>query len=344
MFVDSVFLTLTAGKGGNGVIAWRREKYIPKGGPTGGNGGHGGSIVLKADRQTVSLEGYRNRRIICADSGGAGGPNLRQGKTGKNLVLKVPCGTLIKEAKTGKVLFDLTEDGQEILLCRGGKGGKGNDHFKSPTHQAPHICTAGTAGESKEIELELKLIADVGLIGMPNAGKSTLMNGITYVPVKIGAYPFTTLRPNLGYAKCPADCKLLIADIPGIIKDAHENKGLGLSFLRHIERTSILIFVVDISGFEERNPIEDYQILVEELKAYKQEMLDKPFLVVLNKIDIEGALENIEAFRREVDLPEEQIFEISAKEREGLDRLLEGLYQLTLVKQSPEEDFADSCN
>lgn len=345
MFVDSVDLTLSAGKGGNGVIAWRREKYIPKGGPTGGNGGHGGSIFLKADNQTVSLEAYRNKRIICAESGGAGGPNLCQGKTGKKLTIKVPCGTLVKDVKTGEVLFDLTEDGQEVLLCKGGKGGKGNDHFKSPTHQAPHICTEGTPGESKEVELELKLIADVGLIGMPNAGKSTLMASITYVPVKIGAYPFTTLRPNLGYAKCSSDFKLLIADIPGIIKNAHENKGLGISFLRHIERTSILIFVVDISGFEERDPLEDYLVLREELQEYNEDLLAKPFLVVLNKIDMEGALENAERFRKETALPPEQIIEISAKEKQGLPHLLESL-QLLAKAQAPinQEELASSCN
>lgn len=345
MFVDSVVLTLSAGKGGNGVIAWRREKYIPKGGPTGGNGGHGGSIFLKADNQTVSLEAYRNKRIICAESGGAGGPNLCQGKTGRKMTIKVPCGTLIKDKKTGEILFDLTENGQEVLLCKGGKGGKGNDHFKSPTHQAPHICTEGTPGESKEVELELKLIADVGLIGMPNAGKSTLLSSITYVPVKIGAYPFTTLHPNLGYAKCSTEFKLLIADIPGIIKNAHENKGLGISFLRHIERTSILIFVIDISGFEERDPIEDFLILREELYEYNKELLKKPFLVVLNKIDMEGSLENIERFRQKTNLPEDQIIEISAREKTGLTHLLNTL-QLLAKAQNPivEEELATSCN
>ena len=238
MFVDSISLTLSAGKGGNGVIAWRREKYIPKGGPTGGNGGHGGSITLVADRQTVSLEGYRHKRIFCAQNGACGGSNLKQGKAGTNLILKVPCGTLVKDRHTQEVLFDLTEDGQELPLCRGGKGGKGNHHYKSPTHQAPHFCTEGTPGESREIELELKLIADVGLIGMPNAGKSTLLSKLTFARVKIGAYPFTTLFPNLGYARAPSGNRVLLADIPGIIENAHINKGLGYAFLRHIERTS----------------------------------------------------------------------------------------------------------
>lgn len=336
MFVDSIVLTLSAGKGGNGVIAWRREKYIPKGGPTGGNGGHGGSVVLKADRQTLSLEDYRNKKILVAKNGGCGGCNLRQGKTGANLVLKVPCGTLVKDRKTQEVLFDLTEHGQQVLICSGGRGGKGNHHFKSPTHQAPHFCTEGTSGETKEVELELKLIADVGLVGMPNAGKSTLLSKLTYARVKIGAYPFTTLYPNLGYAKMGAEHKLLLADIPGIIADAHKNKGLGFAFLRHIERTSALVFVVDISGFEGRDPIEDYHILRKELEAYNPQMLEKPFLVVLNKVDMEEASEQVARFRKEANVSPESIFEISAKEELGLPVLLEGLRTVASLTKEVE--------
>lgn len=331
MFVDSISLTLSAGKGGNGVIAWRREKYIPKGGPTGGNGGHGGSITLVADRQTVSLEGYRHKRIFCAQNGACGGSNLKQGKAGTNLILKVPCGTLVKDRHTQEVLFDLTEDGQELPLCRGGKGGKGNHHYKSPTHQAPHFCTEGTPGESREIELELKLIADVGLIGMPNAGKSTLLSKLTFARVKIGAYPFTTLFPNLGYARAPSGNRVLLADIPGIIENAHINKGLGYAFLRHIERTSALVFVIDISGFEGRDPLEDFQILRNELSAYDPELLKKPFLVALNKIDVEGASENIQRFYDTMtDIPRECIFPIAAQEKQGLPPLLEGIESLTI--------------
>ncbi len=341
MFVDSVLLTLVAGKGGNGVIAWRREKYIPKGGPTGGDGGNGGSIVIKADRQTLSLQDYRNKRIICSKNGDSGGHNLRQGRTGPNLTLKVPCGTLIKDRHTQEILFDLTEDGQSVILCKGGKGGKGNHHFKSPTHQAPHFCTEGTAGESKEIELELKLIADVGLVGMPNAGKSTLLSGLTYARVKIGAYPFTTLYPNLGYASMASMEKLLIADIPGIIENAHKNKGLGYAFLRHIERTSILLFVIDISGFEGRDPVEDYHVLRNELKAYNPEMLEKPFFIALNKIDMDDSQENAALFRKAVNLPPEQIFEISAKEKEGLSKLLEKMMTPSPKQEEQQEELEE---
>ncbi len=328
MFIDSSTLTLSAGKGGNGVIAWRREKFIPKGGPTGGNGGRGGSVFIIADNQTVSLQYYRNRRVIAAKNGEAGGSSLKQGRAGPDLLLKVPCGTLIKDKKTKEILFDLTEHNQKITLCVGGKGGKGNHHFKSSTNQAPHFCTQGTPGETQEIELELKLIADIGLVGMPNAGKSTFISQACYTPVKIAAYPFTTLSPNLGYISYPDRTKLLMADIPGIIENAHDNKGLGLAFLRHIERTLLLIFVIDISGFEGRDPLEDFKILWQELLAYKADILDKPFLVALNKIDVEGAEENIERFKKEMNIPSERIFTISAKEKEGFPPLLDAIKEL----------------
>lgn len=321
MFVDSTTLTLSAGKGGNGVIAWRREKFIPKGGPTGGNGGKGGSIILLADNQVRSLEGYRNKRIIVAQSGGSGGSNLKQGKAGQDLILKVPCGTLVKDAHTKEILFDLVEHGQRVLICQGGKPGKGNDHFKSPTNQAPHIFTEGTLGETKEVELELKLIADVGFVGMPNAGKSTLISSLSYIKVKIGAYPFTTLTPNLGFVSYSDETQLLLADIPGLIKNAHANKGLGMAFLKHVERTSLLLFVIDISGFEGRDPLEDFLILKEELLAYRGDLLEKPFLVALNKVDMEGSEIHIERFRKESQVPEDRIFCISAKEKKGLEEI-----------------------
>lgn len=344
MFIDSVTLTLTAGKGGNGVVAWRREKYIPKGGPTGGNGGRGGSIILRASNQIPSLEGMRNKRIIKAESGAPGGANLIQGRSGKNLTITIPCGTLIKDRKTGEVLFDFVEDGQEWVICKGGKGGKGNHHFKSPTHQAPNVFTEGTHGESKEVELELKLIADVGLLGMPNAGKSTLMSRITYVAVKVAPYPFTTLHPNLGFVQYKDGTRVLVADIPGIIENAHANRGLGISFLKHIERTSLIVYVVDISGFEGRDPLDDFRTLRNELKAYKEDMLSKPFFVVLNKIDIEGAQENIERFKKEIDVDHNLIFPISAMEKEGLEALIEALKKAAPAPKLVEEETIEHNN
>ena len=254
MFIDRVTIELAAGKGGNGVVAWRREKYIPKGGPCGGNGGKGGSIILQADTQVFSLDWFRNRRILKAENGQAGGSNNRQGKNGKDLVLKVPCGTLVKDMTTGEILHDFTADKEEFVLCRGGKGGKGNDCFKSPTNQAPNYCTEGTEGGQVKVELELKLIADVGLVGFPNAGKSTLISALADVKVKIAPYPFTTLQPNLGFIQCEDYSRIYIADIPGIIEGAHQNRGLGFEFLRHIERTRLLLFVLDASGIDGRNP------------------------------------------------------------------------------------------
>jgi GTPase len=328
MFVDSVTLTLSAGNGGNGAIAWRREKFIPKGGPTGGNGGRGGSIRLRTDPSVLSLEGFRNRRIMKAENGLAGGSNLKQGRNGRDLTLSIPPGTIVKDLATQEILLDCTDLNQEWLLCSGGKGGKGNDCFKSPTNQAPNICTPGIAGDVKEVELELKLIADVGLIGMPNAGKSTLLSKLTHTKVKIGAYPFTTLYPNLSYVQFDDYSRVLLADIPGIIENAHLDKGLGISFLKHIERTRVLIFMIDVSGEEGRDPLEDLLILQNELKAYRQDLMDKPFLVALNKVDLPDATVHLQRFRKEYPFDPTTLFPISAKEGVDLPPLLEKMREL----------------
>jgi GTP-binding protein len=326
MFVDRVHLSVQAGRGGNGVIAWRREKYIPKGGPAGGDGGNGGSLYITADPQIHSLEDFRNRRILKAENGAQGGSNNCKGKNGRPLTLKVPVGTLVKDRATGALLFDLTEPGQTVLLCQGGIGGKGNSRFKSSTHQAPFVCTEGTEGENKEIELELKLIADVGLVGMPNAGKSTLVSALAHIRVKIAPYPFTTLRPNLGIVEFDDYSRLLIADIPGIIRDAHANRGLGLEFLRHIERTSLLVFVVELAPFEdERDPLEEFLLLRRELAAYDPALLDKPFLTAVNKIDLEESAPLQEAFRARYPFAPETLFFISAAEGRGLSPLKEAI-------------------
>ncbi|MEN9344167.1 MAG: GTPase obg [Chlamydiota bacterium] len=328
MFIDSATVHLRAGKGGDGVIAWRREKYIPKGGPSGGDGGNGGSIWIKTDPHTHSLEPFRNRRQIFAEHGNPGEGNRRKGKHGETLVLSVPCGTLIKRADTKEVLFDFTKEGQEFLICQGGKGGLGNCHFKSPTNQAPHICTKGTIGEEIEIEMELKLIADIGLIGMPNAGKSTLLSALTPVRVKIGAYPFTTLYPNLGYVYYEGGDRTLLADIPGLIENAHLNKGLGFAFLRHVERSAALLFVIDVSGWEGRHPFDDFAVLRKELEAYRPELLEKPFFVVLNKLDQEGADLHLQDFIERYPFDKTTLFPISAIKKEGLESLKNALKTL----------------
>jgi GTP-binding protein len=328
MFLDQVELQLIAGKGGNGVIAWRREKYIPKGGPAGGDGGNAGSVILKAESEVHSLEDYRNRRILKAQNGQPGGSNNCKGKNGQDLVLKIPRGTLVKDCKTKEVLFDFTETGQEWKICQGGKGGKGNSHFKSPTHQAPFVCTEGTEGEARDVELELKLIADVGFVGMPNAGKSTLISELAHIEVKIAPYPFTTLRPNLGIVQFDDFSRILIADIPGIIQDAHADKGLGLSFLRHIERTSTLVYLIELAPYQDRDPFEEFTLLRKELEKYNPEMLKKPFLVALNKIDQEGTRELADGFKAKYSYDPSTLFEISAMERTNIAPFLEALRAL----------------
>jgi len=322
MFIDRVIIQFSAGKGGNGIVAWRREKFIPKGGPSGGNGGRGGSVVLQADTQIASLDWYRHRKLLKADNGANGGPNCRQGRTGQDLILKVPCGTLVKNARTGEILHDFTEDGEKWVLCKGGRGGRGNDSFKTPTNRAPNLFTMGTEGESAEIELELKLIADVGLVGFPNAGKSTLISTLAGLRVKVAAYPFTTLQPNLGYIELENYQRIYIADIPGIIEGASQNRGLGLEFLRHIERTKLLIFILDASGIDGRNPTDDFRVLREEIGAYNPELLERPHLVVLNKIDTEESVDKMETFCEHYTFPPDTLFKISAAFGENIQELL----------------------
>jgi len=325
MFVDQVKLKLSAGKGGNGVVAWRREKYLPKGGPSGGNGGKGGSIYLVSSHDAYSLESFRNQRIIHAESGKQGGSSRCQGKSGQDLYLKVPTGTTLREATTNTLLFDFTEEGQEYLLCQGGFGGKGNYFFKTSKRRAPNFCTEGKEGESIEIELELKLIADIGLIGMPNAGKSTLLSKLAHIPVKVAPYPFTTLIPNLGFFEA-GDKRILLADIPGIIEGAHENKGLGLSFLKHIERTSALLFVLDGAGSEARDPVQDFKVLEKELQKHNPLILEKPFLVVLNKKDLPSFAEKEQEFKKI--FPSLSVHAVSAEKEEGLSSLKDKLLLL----------------
>lgn len=332
MFIDRVTIDLVAGKGGNGVVAWRREKFIPKGGPSGGNGGKGGSIILESDVQVFSLEWFRNRRILKADNGNPGGHNNQQGRNGKDLILKVPCGTLVKDARTGEVLHDFTEDKEQWVICSGGRGGRGNDSFKTPTNRAPNTCTPGLEGQACQVELELKLIADVGLVGFPNAGKSTLISKLTHVRVKIAPYPFTTLQPNIGFIENEDYSRIFIADIPGIIEGAHHNRGLGFEFLRHIERTKLLIFLLDASGIDGRNPTDDLKILLSELESYNPEMLSRPYLVVLNKIDSEEALEHIAQFRASYTLDPSRLFEISAIRGDGIPALRNVIEKV--IKQS----------
>lgn len=319
MFVDRVDIEVFAGDGGNGVVAWRREKYIPKGGPAGGDGGQGGSVILLVDPNITGLEWFRHINCIAADHGQKGGSSCCKGRDGEDTVLHIPPGTLVQDADTKEVLFDGTEYHEQYVLCRGGKGGKGNACFKTPSNRAPNIATKGEPGEHRRIELELKLIGDVGLIGFPNAGKSTVLMHMTYTQVDVGAYPFTTLTPNLGFISFEGGRRILLTDIPGIIEKAHQNKGLGLEFLRHIERTRALIYVLDAAGVDGRDPLSDYKVLLEELRSYDPELLDRPSCIVLNKCDLEESGPYIQQFRSSVQHP--HILEISAENGQELDRL-----------------------
>lgn len=341
MFVDTVVLSLSAGRGGNGVIAWRREKYIPKGGPAGGDGGNGGSIILEADPQVHSLENFRNRRILKAQNGMPGGANNCKGKNGQNLVLKIPLGTLVKDPKSGEILCDFVEEGQTWQICSGGRGGKGNNRFKTSTHQAPFVCTEGTLGEETEVELELKLIADIGFVGMPNAGKSTLISELAHIQVKIAPYPFTTLRPNLGIVEFDDFKRILIADIPGIIENAHENRGLGFSFLRHIERTSTLVYLIGLEPYQDRDPMEEFLMLKRELEAYNPAMLEKPYLVVLNKIDQDDVEEIIINFKKRYPYDPSTLYEISALQGTNVEALKEALRENLFSKSRGQYTVVD---
>ncbi|MEP7236098.1 MAG: GTPase ObgE [Ignavibacteriota bacterium] len=284
-FIDQAKITVAAGNGGNGVIAWRKEKYIPKGGPTGGNGGTGGSVVFLADPQLSTLLDFRYFRKYEAKAGNPGGADNCTGRSADDLIIKVPVGTLIKNAQTDEVLADLVQQYETVTIAKGGRGGLGNNFFKSPTNQAPRQKTDGKPGEAFELELELKLLADVALVGFPNAGKSTLISRISAAKPKIADYPFTTLVPNLGIVQAPEEHRsFVVADIPGLIEGASEGKGLGLQFLRHIERSSVLLFLLDGSDTLQA-PDVAYSVLKKELKTFSPELMKKPRFVIITKDD-----------------------------------------------------------
>ena len=335
MFIDVAKIELKAGKGGDGSVAFRREKYEPSGGPAGGDGGDGGSIIIVGDKNIKTLMDYSYRSIYKAENGGDGRNKKQFGKKGEDLILKVPVGTLIKDYDTDTVIYDVKHDKEEFVICKGGKGGKGNVHFKSSIRQAPRFAEPGEKGEEKTIKLELKLLADVGLIGLPNVGKSTLLSIMSNARPKIANYHFTTLEPNLGVCKV-GEKSFVLADIPGLIEGASEGLGLGHDFLKHIERTKILVHVLDISGSEGRNPIEDFELINSELSSYNIKLNDKKMLVVLNKTDL-GAEENIKEFREKYSDKVDEIVEISAATTENVDKLM---YLIADTLDSIEDDYS----
>ncbi len=329
MYLDRVKIFIKAGNGGNGKTSFHTEKYVEKGGPDGGDGGRGGSIVFVADRGIDSLIDFRFTKHFRAENGANGGSTNKTGKNGQNLIIKVPCGTVIKDNETEQIIADLCEDGEEIVVLKGGEGGLGNARFKSSTRQRPSFSQTGQLCEEKEVLLELKTIADVGLIGFPNVGKSTILSMLTNARPKIANYHFTTLAPNIGVCKYGSK-SFVLADIPGLIEGASEGIGLGHYFLRHIERTRVLLHVVDISGSEDRDPYEDFKIVNNELKKYGNTVESLPQIVVLNKIDLVDDEKKISSFKQKLSKlkTKYEIVEVSAVSNNNLDELLDKTIKL----------------
>ena len=331
-FVDEAIITVQSGNGGKGCVSFRREKYIPRGGPDGGDGGKGGDVVLRASSGKRTLYDFRHKKQFRAENGQQGQGREKTGRDGEDLVIELPPGTLIRDAETGQIIADLVEADQTFVAAKGGRGGQGNTRFKSATHRAPRFSQPGEPGQSRTLKLELKLIADVGIIGLPNAGKSTLISAISSANPKIGAYPFTTLTPNLGVVQAGSDQPFIVADIPGLIAGAHEGTGLGIRFLRHIERTGFLVHLVDASRIDRHSPLEDYRIVNAELAHYGRGLSEKPQIVVLNKMDLPGTAESAQAFESAVE--DTSVLLISAVTGAGVDRLISHISRLISQRDS----------
>ena len=324
-FIDTAKIKICSGKGGNGIIAWRREKYEPRGGPAGGDGGRGGSVYLQADRNLTTLLDFRYKSLFKAGDGQKGGSKNKTGKAGEDVIIKVPCGTIICDCESNEIIADLVSDKEKVLLAEGGRGGRGNSHFKTSTRQSPHFCEPGEPAIERELELELKLIAEVGIIGLPNAGKSTLISVISSAKPKIANYPFTTLTPNLGVVKKPSGDGVVIADIPGLIRGASTGAGLGHDFMRHVERTKLLIHILDSTDIDGTDPLDAYETIQTELKKYNNSLLKKKQLLVLNKIDLlsEDECKKLkEKFKKKKLSP----ILISAATRNNVDSMLNKLF------------------
>lgn len=338
MFVDEAVIHVKAGKGGNGCVAFRREKFIPKGGPEGGDGGDGGSVIFVADPNKNTLLDFSGRHHWRAPNGGPGLGKKMAGANGEDLLVSVPPGTLVYDEEHGLLLADLDELGKQVVVAKGGRGGLGNWHFRSPTNQAPRYAQPGLEGQERRLRLELKLIADVGLVGMPNAGKSTLLRAVSAARPKIADYPFTTLEPQLGITELSGDRRLVLADIPGLIEGAHKGAGLGHAFLRHIERTKITLHLLDLFPIDGSDPVENYHKIRRELAAFSPLLAEKREIIAANKTDLapdrqtlDEALSHLRA-----GLPDREIFAISGAAHQNLEALMERLWQvLSEVKSSP---------
>ncbi len=339
MFTDYTKIIIKAGDGGNGAATFRREKYVAAGGPDGGDGGNGGNIYFQVDKDKNTLIDFRYNRKFKAKNGENGSGNHCNGKYGEDLIIKVPIGTVVKDAQTGKIVADLSEPNQKELILKGGRGGRGNSHFATATRQAPRFSEDGEKGDEKEIILELKLLADVGLLGFPNVGKSTFLATVTDAKPKIANYHFTTLVPNLGVVKTKNGDGFVIADIPGIIEGASEGVGLGIQFLRHVERSRLLLHFLDVSGQEGRNPVEDFYTINKELKGYSEKLASRKQIIVATKVDVmqeETLLKQVEELAKKENLP---IFKISSVTRQGLEELIN--YVSEELKNLPKEELIE---
>jgi len=320
MFIDTAKINVQGGQGGRGCASFYRTKENRHGSPDGANGGRGGDVIIRADRNLATLIDFVYQPQYRGADGGSGGSTSKQGRRGETLVLRVPVGTILRDADSNALVADLREDGQEVVVAHGGRGGFGNMHFKSSTNRSPRFAENGEPGETRVLACELKILADIGLVGYPNAGKSTLITAITRAHSKIAAYPFTTLQPILGLLELPDFTTAVIADIPGLVEGAHDNVGLGHDFLKHIERCSLLVMLLDMAGVDQRDPADDYRVLLDELAQFSEEVAAKPLLIVANKMDLPEARANCDALR--VRYPAVALIEVSARDRLGLDTLV----------------------
>ena len=344
MFIDRAKIRVKAGDGGNGVTAFRREKFVPRGGPSGGDGGNGGSVWLEASEGLNTLLHLRYNPEHKGERGRHGEGSNRHGKDGADTVVQVPVGTQVFDAESGDLVFDFTEAGQRFLAAKGGKGGWGNQHFATPTRRAPKFHYTGRPGEEKELQLELKLIADVGLVGFPNAGKSTLISVISAAKPKIADYPFTTLEPNLGVVDLGDYNTFVVADIPGLIEGASEGAGLGDQFLRHVERTKLILHLVDVSSISGRDPVEDYEIINRELANYNEDLAARPQIVVATKLDALDEPERLENLRARAARDEKDFFEISAVTNQGTKELVAAVAKYLAEIKQTEIDLTEQAD
>ncbi|QUG42221.1 GTPase ObgE [Psychrobacillus sp. INOP01] len=341
MFVDHVKVYVKGGDGGDGMVGFRREKYVPLGGPAGGDGGNGGDVIFEVEEGLRTLMDFRYKRIFKADRGVHGGSKNMHGANADDLIIKVPPGTVVKNEETGEVIADLVEHGQKAVIARGGRGGRGNSRFATPANPAPELSEKGEPGFELNVELELKVLADVGLVGFPSVGKSTLLSVVSAAKPKIAPYHFTTIVPNLGMVETEDHRSFAMADLPGLIEGAHEGVGLGHQFLRHIERTRVIVHVIDMSGMEGRDPYEDYLTINEELKQYNLRLTERPQIIVANKMDMPDSEENLKEFKEKVgsDL---KVFPISAISRQGLQELLFAVADmLEVAPEFPLEELVE---